>query len=750
MLTIGAYVGNFRQSVCAVDFHFFNRSCVVDCVQRSGGNNNCRFAFGICRCDNFRNSVFLCFVKGCCAFLSQSVDCVVCGKFAFGNLTDCNNRFAVYQSRNFIGKGNALKRCVQSDVCQSLRFCLFESNFVVDTCCYCVHACRVQFGDLFDKVKVGGDVHLFHFGCSHLCQNVEVVNSACGVSSAFGKFSCVTCNVIGCISGKVLNVHYLPIAGVRFLQNDVVFVHGVAVEVGNFRSACDKHRSFGNFLQSCNHKVFLCADVVHNGFHCHFVDFHLYRAVAVGGNFAVKRTAYRYFAFRCRNSRRERSCGHVDFRLVTAYRTGECSACNVNYRCGGFFSVIGFGYNSAVECSTADVCGSVRTFTRGAVRPRPCLHDVFECSAADFQCIPVENGFLFGVVATAKECTVFDGNCAAVVLDCVESCSECTAVDCEGCRLVVAVFHKRTEIVGAFLALANFHACIYRKVAVVEDCVPGITVCTRCSACFQTSAVHTAVQHCNAVVVQSGFSVRNVVHGAYALYRESAVVGDCVLSVNVDDCLSVEVDCYFLSFGNNNAFGNVAKQRDCFPCGYCVNSRLQGNIAYSVVQSNVLAFNNRCVAFFIHFGDVSHIAVGIVTVMYRCLETTAAYVERRCLVGYKVAHYIARCPTVDCAYATVVLTAVYYRSDTVIGHVVVRPTYYLTGEVSAVKFGITPVLHRLVGCRECSAVYRQSAEFVVLYGNAGCGSKHTAFDSEYCVLSVGSFVGIVPAVVYQR
>ena len=642
LLTIGAYVGNFRQSVCAVDFHFFNRCCVVDCVQRSGGNNNCRFAFGICSRRNFGDCLLLGLCKSGCAFLSQSVDCVVCGKFAFGNLTDCNNRFAVYQSRNFIGKGNALKRCVQSDVCQSLRLCLFESNFVVDTCCYCVHACRVQFGDLFDKVKVGGDVHLFHFGCSHLCQNVEVVNSACGVSSAFGKFSCVTCNVIGCISGKVLNVHYLPIAGVRFLQNDVVFVHGVAVEVGNFRSACDKHRSFGNFLQSCNHKVFLCADVVHNGFHCHFVDFHLYRAVAVGGNFAVKRTAYRYFAFRCRNSRRELSCGHVDFRLVAAYRTGECSACNVNYRCGSFFSVIGFGDNSAVECSTADVCGSVRTFTRGAVRPRPCLHDVFKRSAADFQCIPVENGFLFGIVATATECTVFDGNCAAVVLDCVESCGECTAVDCEGCRLVVAVFHKRTEIVGAFLALANFHACIYRKVAVVEDCVPGITVCTRCSACFQTSAVHTAVQHCNAVVVQSGFSVRNVVHGAYALYRESAVVGDCVLSVNVDDCLFVEVDCYFLSFGNNNAFGNVAKQRDCFPCGYFVNSRLQGNIAYSVVQSNVLAFNNRCVAFFIHRCRVQNMSVGKFRVLRSNSKFAAAYVVVHTFGNYTACKRTAR------------------------------------------------------------------------------------------------------------
>ena len=642
LLAIGAYVGNFRQSVCAVDFHFFNRCCVVDCVQRCSGNNNCRFAFGICSRRNFGDCLLLGLCKSGCAFLSQSVDCVVCGKFAFGNLTDCNNRFAVYQSRNFIGKGNALKRCVQSDVCQSLRFCLFESNFVVDTCCYCVHACRVQFGDLFDKVKVGGDVHLFHFGCSHLCQNVEVVNSACGVSSAFGKFSCVTCNVIGCISGKVLNVHYLPIAGVRFLQNDVVFVHVVAVEVGNFRSACDKHRSFGNFLQSCNHKVFLCADVVHNGFHCHFVDFHLYRAVAVGGNFAVKRTAYRYFAFRCRNSRRERSCGHVDFRLVTAYRTGECSACNVNYRCGGFFSVIGFGDNSAVKCAVVDVCSSVRTFTRGAVRPRPCLHDVFECSAVDFQCIPVENGFLFGVVATAKECTVFDGNCTAVVLDCVESCGECTAVDCEGCRLVVAVFHKRTEIVGAFLALANFHACIYRKVAVVEDCVPGITVCTRCSACFQTSAVHTAVQHCNAVVVQSGFSVRNVVHGAYALYRESAVVGDCVLSVNVGDCLFVEVDCYFLSFGNNNAFGNVAKQRDCFPCGYCVNSRLQGNIAYSVVQSNVLAINNRCVAFFVHRCRVQNTSVGKFRVLRSNSKFAVAYVVVHTFGNYTACKRTAR------------------------------------------------------------------------------------------------------------
>ena len=298
--------------------------------------------------------------------------------------------------------------------------------------------------------------------------------------------------------------------------------------------------------------------------------------------------------------------------------------------------------------------------------------------------------------------------------------------------------------------MANFHACIYRKVAVVEDCVPGITVCTRCSACFQTSAVHTAVQHCNAVVVQSGFSVRNVVHGAYALYRESAVVGDCVLSVNVGDCLFVEVDCYFLSFGNNNAFGNVAKQRDCFPCGYCVNSRLQGNIAYSVVQSNVLAFNNRCVAFFIHFGDVSHIAVGIVTVMYRCLETTAAYVERRCLVGNQIAHHIACCATVDGAYTAVVLTAVNYRSDFVVGHVVVRPTDYLTCEVSAVKFGITPVLHRLVGCRECSAVYRQSAEFVVLYGNGSSRNKFATVNGKYGVLSVGSFVGIVPAVVYQR
>ena len=223
-----------------------------------------------------------------------------------------------------------------------------------------------------------------------------------------------------------------------------------------------------------------------------------------------------------------------------------------------------------------------------------------------------------------------------------------------------------------------------------------------------------------------------------------------MLSFNVGDCLSVEVDCYFLSFGNNNAFGNVAKQRDCFPCGYCVNSRLQGNIAYSVVQSNVLAFNNRCVAFFIHFCYVSHKAFGKVTVMYRRFETSATDVERRCLVGHKVAHYIARCATVDGAYTAVVLTAVNYRSDTVIGHVVVRPTDYLTGEVSAVKFGITPVLHRLVGCRERSAVYRQSAELVVLDGNGSSRNKFATVNGKYGVLVFRSVRRIVPAVVYQR
>ena len=143
-------------------------------------------------------------------------------------------------------------------------------------------------------------------------------------------------------------------------------------------------------------------------------------------------------------------------------------------------------------------------------------------------------------------------------------------------------------------------------------------------------------------------------------------------------------------------------------------------------------------------------AVGIVTVMYRCLETSATDVERRCLVGNQIAHHIACCATVDGAYTAVVLTAVNYRSDFVIGHVVVRPTDYLTGEVSAVKFGITPVLHRLVGCRERSAVYRQSAEFVVLYGNGSSRNKFATVNGKYGVLSVGSFVGIVPAVVYQR
>ena len=197
---------------------------------------------------------------------------------------------------------------------------------------------------------------------------------------------------------------------------------------------------------------------------------------------------------------------------------------------------------------------------------------------------------------------------------------------------------------------------------------------------------------------------------------------------------------------------NVVEQRECgvgSECAQCVD---EIDITHSANCSNVTCF--VCfygnVAFFVHFGDVSHMAVGIVTVMYRCLETSATDVERRCLVGNQIAHHIACCATVNGADTAVELTAVNYRSDFVIGHVVVRPTDYLTGEVSAVKFGITPVLHRLVGCRERSAVYRQSAEFVVLYGNGSSRNKFATVNGKYGVLSVGSFVGIVPAVVYQR
>ena len=197
---------------------------------------------------------------------------------------------------------------------------------------------------------------------------------------------------------------------------------------------------------------------------------------------------------------------------------------------------------------------------------------------------------------------------------------------------------------------------------------------------------------------------------------------------------------------------NVVEQRECgvgTECAQCVD---EIDITHSANCSNVTCF--VCfygnVAFFIHFGDVSHIAVGIVTVMYRCLETTAAYVERRCLVGNQIAHHIACCATVDGADTAVVLTAVNYRSDTVIGHVVVRPTDYLTCEVSAVKFGITPVLHRLVGCRECSAVYRKSAELVVLDGNGSSRNKFATVNGKYGVLAFRSVRRIVPAVVYQR
>ena len=217
-------------------------------------------------------------------------------------------------------------------------------------------------------------------------------------------------------------------------------------------------------------------------------------------------------------------------------------------------------------------------------------------------------------------------------------------------------------------------------------------------------------------------------------------------------CFAVEIQHYVFAFGNIYRFGSVFKQ-----CNGCIGTRsiyccLQGNVTHSANCSNVTCF--VCfygnVAFFVHFCYVSHKAFGKVTVMYRRFETSATDVERRCLVGHKVAHYIARCATVDGAYTAVVLTAVNYRSDFVIGHVVVRPTDYLTCEVSAVKFGITPVLHRLVGCRECSAVYRQSAEFVVLYGNGSSRNKFATVNGKYGVLSVGSFVGIVPAVVYQR
>ena len=197
---------------------------------------------------------------------------------------------------------------------------------------------------------------------------------------------------------------------------------------------------------------------------------------------------------------------------------------------------------------------------------------------------------------------------------------------------------------------------------------------------------------------------------------------------------------------------NVFEQLECGVGTECFNCIAKIDVTHSANCSNVTCF--VCfygnVAFFVHFGDVSHKAFGKVTVMYRRFETSATDVERRCLVGYKVAHYIARCPTVDCAYATVVLTAVNYRSDTVIGHVVVRPTDYLTGEVSAVKFGITPVLHRLAGCRERSAVYRKSAEFVVLDGNGSSRNKFATVNGKYGVLVFRSVRRIVPAVVYQR
>ena len=248
-------------------------------------------------------------------------------------------------------------------------------------------------------------------------------------------------------------------------------------------------------------------------------------------------------------------------------------------------------------------------------------------------------------------------------------------------------------------------------------------------------------------------SARNLspFNGRGNAYR--SVVGHrCSACLVRRQCFAVEIQHYVFAFGNIYRFGSVFKQ-----CNGCTGTRsiyccLQGNVTYSANCSNVTCF--VCfygnVTFIIHFGDVSHIAVGIVTVMYRCLETTAAYVERRCLVGYKVAHYIARCPTVDCAYATVVLTAVNYRSDTVIGHVVVRPTDYLTCEVSAVKFRIRPVLYRLACRRERSAVYRQSAEFVVLDGNGSSRNKFATVNGKYGVLAFRSVRRIVPAVVYQR
>ena len=236
-------------------------------------------------------------------------------------------------------------------------------------------------------------------------------------------------------------------------------------------------------------------------------------------------------------------------------------------------------------------------------------------------------------------------------------------------------------------------------------------------------------------------------------YAYRSVVGHrCGACLVRRQCFAVEIQHYVFAFGNIYRFGSVFKQCNGFTGTRSIYCCLQGNVTHSANCSNVTFF--VCfygnVAFFVHFGDVSHMAVGIVTVMYRCLETSATDVERRCLVGNQIAHHIACCATVDGAYTAVVLTAVNYRSDTVIGHVVVRPTDYLTGEVSAVKFGITPVLHRLVGCRECSAVYRQSAELVVLDGNGSSRNKFATVNGKYGVLAFRSVRRIVPAVVYQR
>ena len=107
-------------------------------------------------------------------------------------------------------------------------------------------------------------------------------------------------------------------------------------------------------------------------------------------------------------------------------------------------------------------------------------------------------------------------------------------------------------------------------------------------------------------------------------------------------CFAVEIQHYVFAFGNIYRFGSVFKQCNGFTGTRSIYCCLQGNVTYSVVQSNVLAFNNRCVAFFIHRCRVQNTSVGKFRVLRSNSKFAVAYVVVHTFGNYTACKRTAR------------------------------------------------------------------------------------------------------------